>query len=102
MANTQAQVTPIAGLKGTDDRRSKEEVQDWLVAVLADLLDIDPDAIDLQMSYDRYGLDSSAAIGLTDSLGTWLGTDLVATLLYDYPTIEALSEHLVQIGVAKT
>lgn len=70
------------------------EIQEWIVAYLADLLEIKPEDVDVTIPFDRYGLDSSAAVVLTGDLENWLGTEIEPTLLYDYPTVEALVEHL--------
>ena len=71
------------------------EVQDWIVFHLAELLEVDPDEIDVTIPFDRYGLDSSEAIGMTGELEDWLGQELHPTLLYDYPTIEKLAKYVV-------
>jgi acyl carrier protein len=73
---------------------SAAEIQDWIVAYLADLLEIEPEDVDVTIPFDRYGLDSSAAVVLTGDLENWLGIEIEPTLLYDYPTVEALVEHL--------
>lgn len=73
---------------------SKPEIQDWIIDYVANLLEIDPEDIDTTIPFDRYGLDSSAAVGLTGDLEDWLGLEIDPTLLYDYPTIESLAEHL--------
>jgi acyl carrier protein len=70
------------------------EIQAWMVSYLAELLEIDSDEVNVTVSFDRYGLDSSAAVGLTGDLENWLGCKLDPTLLYDYPTIEGLARHL--------
>jgi acyl carrier protein len=70
------------------------EIQDWIVSYLADLLEVDPEEIDVSVPFDRYNLDSSAAIGMTGDLEDWLEVQLDPTLLYDYPTIELLAKHL--------
>jgi acyl carrier protein len=75
---------------------SKTEIQDWLVSYLAELLDIEVAEIDVAVTFDRYGLDSSAAIAMTGDLADWLGSELDPTLIYDYPTIEALVTNLVE------
>lgn len=72
------------------------EIQAWIVSYLADLLEIDPDEVNTAIPFDRYGLDSSAAVGMTGDLEDWLGTQLDPTLLYDYPTVEALAQHLAE------
>lgn len=70
------------------------EIQAWLVSYLAEVLEIESDQIDVTIPFERYGLDSSAAVGLTGDLEDWLLTELDPTLMYDYPTIEALAQHL--------
>lgn len=69
-------------------------IQAWLVSYLSQLLEIDQNNVDVTTSFDRYGLDSSATIGLTTDLGDWLGRSIDPTITYDYPSIESLSEHL--------
>jgi acyl carrier protein len=71
------------------------EIQAWLISYLSELLEIDQSEIDVNVPFERYGLDSSAAIGLTGDLENLLGYELEPTILYDYPTIEVLSEQLV-------
>ncbi len=79
-----------------DKEISATEIQDWIVTYLGELLEVDPDDIDVTIPFDRYGLDSSAAVGLTGDLEDWLGKEIDPTLLYDYPTVEALVQHLSQ------
>lgn len=76
------------------DKISAVEIQDWIVAYLADLLETDADDIDITIPFDRYGLDSSAAVGLTGDLEDWLGIEIDPTIMYDYPTVEALSQYI--------
>lgn len=71
-----------------------EAIQAWIVSYLAQLLTVDPDQVDITIPFDRYGLDSSAAVGLTGDLSDWLGRDVEPMLLYDYPTIEGLVQYL--------
>lgn len=70
------------------------EIQAWIVSYLAELLEIDPDEVNPTIPFDSYGLDSSAAVGMTGDLEDWLGCKLDPTLLYDYPTIKGLAQHL--------
>lgn len=71
-----------------------KDIQVWIASYLAELLTIDVDEVETTITFNRYGLDSEAAIGLTADLEEWLGSKLEATLMYDYPTIEALARHL--------
>ena len=61
---------------------------------LSDLLEFSADEIEIDVPFDTYGLDSSAAVGLTGDLEDWLGQEIDPTLLYDYPTVESLAVHL--------
>jgi acyl carrier protein len=79
----------------TIEKISAQEIQEWIVSYLAELLEVDTDEIDVTVPFDRYGLDSSAAVGMTGDLETWLETEVDPTLLYDYPTVEALVGHLI-------
>ena len=40
------------------------------------------------------GLDSLGAVELRNSLATRFATDLPATLIFDFPTVSALAQHL--------
>lgn len=73
---------------------SADTIRDWIVTYLSRLLEVSTDEIDTEIPFDSYGLDSSAAIGLTGDLEDWLGQEIDPILLYDYPTVESLVEHL--------
>ncbi|MBI4995373.1 MAG: SDR family NAD(P)-dependent oxidoreductase [Rhodocyclales bacterium] len=51
-------------------------------------------AIDPRTPLGELGLDSLLAVELRNTLGTALGQSLPATLLFDYPTIDALTDYL--------
>lgn len=78
------------------DSRTAAEIQEWLVSYLAELLAIEKDKVDITTPFEQYGLDSSAAVVMTGDLAEWLGRELDPTLLYDYPTIEAMVQHLTE------
>ena len=78
----------------TKELPSTVEIQAWIVSYLANMLDVNPEEVDVKIPFERYGLDSSAAVGLTGDLEDWLGREIDPTLLYDYPTIEGLVQHL--------
>jgi acyl carrier protein len=91
----------IQGIQADQNSPSKKlpsaaEIQVWMVAYIAEILEVDSSKIDINVPFDRYGLDSSVAIGLTNELEEWLEIQLDPTLLYDYPTIDALVKHLTQ------
>ena len=52
-------------------------------------------AIDPRTPLGELGLDSLLAVELRNTLGTALGRSLPATLLFDHPTLDALTDHLI-------
>lgn len=70
---------------------SATEIQAWLMSYMADLLG---EEVSATVPFERYGLDSAAAVALTGELGKWLGITLDPNLTFEYRTIEALGEFL--------
>lgn len=77
-----------------DEPPTAEDIQLWLVAKVAEMVAVDPDEIDITEPFSRFGLDSIAAAGLSGDLEDWLNRRLPPTLVWDYPTIELLAQHL--------
>lgn len=73
---------------------TSRELEDWLAARVAAELGVTPDEVDRDEAFAEFGLDSLRAVALTGELEALLGRKLPATLLWDHPTIERLSEHL--------
>jgi thioester reductase-like protein len=74
--------------------RSVEEIRTWLTARLSEHLGIEPQAVDLRQSFADYGLGSKDALLLVGDLERWVGHHVSPTLLYQYPSIEALTSYL--------
>lgn len=74
--------------------KTKAEVQSWLVEHVALELKVTSSDLDVRAPLAQYGLDSVRAIMLSADLEEWLGREVPATLLYDYPNIDALARHL--------
>lgn len=70
------------------------QIQNYLISYLAELLEIEPQEINIKIPFDRYSLDSSASIEMITRLEDWLGWELDPTTLYYYPTVDALAKHL--------
>lgn len=87
MTDKPAQVTPT-------------ELKAWLIAYLAQLLGVDEKQVDPSFSFELYGIDSTAAVGLSGDLSDLLGRELDVALAYDHPTIDALVDHLVTTSLA--
>ncbi|OWY64660.1 hypothetical protein B7486_46050 [cyanobacterium TDX16] len=76
------------------DSKSLEGIQAWIVSYVAQLLGISTQEVSTTLAFDSYGLDSSAVVSLIGDLEHWLKIDLSPAILFDYPTIESLSQHL--------
>jgi acyl carrier protein len=78
----------------------------WLQQYLREVLGPAVERMDEHTAFDRYGLDSAAAIAMSSDLGEWLGCEVDAAAAYDYPSIADLSRALarddaVQASVAR-
>ncbi len=74
--------------------QTAEKIQAWLISHLAETRGLTPQSIDIRERFSRYGLDSQGAAGLLAALSQALGRPLPATLVWEQPTIEALSRYL--------
>lgn len=93
--NVQMSVDSENNLKKQNKKSLRtEEIVNWLISYMALLLEIEPNQIDPQASFSDYGLDSAAAASLISDLQDFSGYSLEATLLYNYPTINDLGQHL--------
>lgn len=72
----------------------RETTREWLVTRLSQRLAIPPEEIDVREPLASYGLSSIEAVVLSGDLEEWLGRELPATLVWDYPTIEKLTDYL--------
>lgn len=68
----------------------------WLQNKIAGINKVATSEISENIPLSDYGLDSLQAVSLTGDLGEWLKIDVDPTLIWDYPTIQSLSEFLSQ------
>lgn len=69
-------------------------VADWLIQRIAARLRTAPASIDLDRPFVEFGLGSVEAVEMSAALEAWLGSPLPPTLLWDYPNIRLLVQHL--------
>ena len=69
-------------------------IQRWLQERIGEELGVDGESVDPTKPFTKHGLDSIAGFMLACDLADWLGRDLPASLLWDYPTIAELAQHL--------
>ncbi|HET6948044.1 MAG TPA: type I polyketide synthase, partial [bacterium] len=70
------------------------DLREWLVTRIAAMLRVDPSAIDDHEPFESFGLSSTDAVTMSGHLEELLGRDLSPTLIYEYPSIAALSQYL--------
>jgi len=71
-----------------------DTIQSWLTTRLAAQLGLAPEDVDVRKPFTEYGLDSMVGVFLAGDLEEWLGVQLSPTVLWDYPTAEALAHYV--------
>jgi acyl carrier protein len=75
---------------------SKEVLEQWLKENLANYLGLNAEDIESNASFERYGLDSAKAVELSGDLSNWLKIPIGPDLCYDYPTVEKITQYLLE------
>ena len=70
------------------------EIQSWLISRVSGMLGESPSDIGTREAFRDFGLSSVQAASLAGDLESLIGRPLPATLLFDYPTIEAVVQFL--------
>ena len=92
-------MSKVNRMSGTNEGRpTAEMIRAWLVDRVAGRLRCPAERIDVDDSFDRLGLDSATAVGLTLDLEDWLGRLIEPAILYDFRTIRRLADHLADEG----
>lgn len=76
------------------------QLRDWLVAFVADTLEVAPAEVDPGATWDELGIDSASIMVLLANLEDSAGLVVRPAQVLDHPTIEQLAEHLTALGVA--
>jgi acyl carrier protein len=74
---------------------SYRELADWLTAKVARSLNVAPELIDVDVPLADYGIDSAASLALCADLESEKGIAVETTIVWDYATIDAITEYLV-------
>lgn len=74
--------------------KSEQELREWLVTFVADVLDIEPDEVDPATAWEALGVDSAMTLVLVADLSVVLGRDVRPVEVLANPTINAVVEHL--------
>jgi thioesterase domain-containing protein/acyl carrier protein len=76
--------------------RSAADIRDWIIGELARLQHIERSSIDAGAPLYSLGADSLMAFGITGALADWLDRELPVTLMWDYPSIDAIAVALAE------
>ena len=75
---------------------STESLHSWLAARIAAYVQRSPEEIKPEVPLTEYGLDSVYALTLVGDIEDYLGLSLDPTVMWDHPTIAALTHNLLQ------
>ena len=70
------------------------EIRSWCINHIATILERGAAEIDPDVKFARLGLDSATIINLIIAAEEWLGIEVDPDSVYEYPSVNALSEHL--------
>lgn len=71
-----------------------EQVTNWIIDWMLKKLTISENRVDRNKSFADYGLDSVRAVKLADDLSNWLQREILPTVTWNFPTVDALARHL--------
>jgi len=69
-------------------------IERWLIDKIATLTGQPASSIDPDRPVEIYGLTSVMAVGMSADLEDWLGIEVEATIVWDYPTLAGMAAHL--------
>ena len=84
---------------GGTDFRCRESVQIWLSERIASYLALSRDDVETTRPVAEYGMNSSVAMQLLGDITEGIEKEVEPTLIWEYPTIDALSEKIVEMRV---
>jgi acyl carrier protein len=83
-------------MEDTVETQATTDLTGWITERVAAHLRVPPDSIRPDVPLAEYGLDSVYALAVCGEIEDHLGRPVDATVMWDYPTIDELSAHLLQ------
>ena len=74
----------------------KNDIKNWLIKWIAKELELSSHEIHTSKSLLEYSLSSMTAMMLVGDLEEWLKIEITPTLVWDYPSIDALVDYLAE------
>jgi acyl carrier protein len=81
---------------------TREQISDFCVVSLANILRVGSETIDIRTKFNRLGLDSAMMVYLMMDLEEKLGLEMSPDSFYDHPTVHDLSGYLAEMYAART
>ncbi len=75
----------------------RDSVSDLITSYLSTLLNVPESKIDANRPFERYGLDSTAAAGLSGVISEKLDIELGDNVAFDYPTVASMTDHIMSL-----
>ncbi|WP_187696007.1 beta-ketoacyl synthase N-terminal-like domain-containing protein [Priestia megaterium] len=94
LINQHASCNKIEGANPSHTAFSEESLQEELKTTLAEALFMNQSDVDIDMKFIDMGLDSVVGVEWIRVINEQYGTSIVATKIYDYPTIRDLAKYL--------
>ena len=91
---------PARPATGAEAAGSEAELQQWLRARIAEYVQLNADEVQPGTPLSRYGLDSIYALSLCGDIESELGIELDPALIWDHPTVDALTTALLDLQSA--
>ncbi|MFF2910650.1 SDR family NAD(P)-dependent oxidoreductase [Paenibacillus sp. NPDC057934] len=95
-SDVKGKAQPALPLSPQDSSVAKKHTQAYLIGVIAEALQIHPDHICTSDGFYELGLDSVKLLGLVKVLEARIKGTLYPTLLFEYTTIDSLSDYLLE------
>jgi acyl carrier protein/SAM-dependent methyltransferase len=90
------QTVPAAITKSLPAVSVRSYVEKKIIEILADVLQLEPGELHLNTPYTNLGVDSILSVEIVNRLNAESGINLRSTDLFNYATIRALSEHVIE------
>jgi acyl carrier protein len=91
----------VAEFMDVDLKMTREQISDFCVASLANVLRMPKEKIKTDAKFNRLGLDSAMVVYVLMELEEKLGLELSPDDFYDYPTVDDLSRYLAEKHAAR-
>lgn len=96
--NKEENTNDVSGVSVEEISENKNFSNNELVELISNriskIINLPTSKIDVTQPFVSYGIDSAKAVGLVGEIEDYVRKPLAATLLWDYPTIQKLADHL--------